>query len=137
MTDDGPPTIMVPAKRILVVEDLGDVRRGDHLIMVANVIVSHDTSRQSVVAIPLSHQVNKRARINHIDSITRDVVYTAIKELGPTTSMRISDHLRLERNDSSGRGKVSRMIAALKQSKRIERYMDDHTKMYTYKALSE
>lgn len=134
MTDDGPQTIMVPAQRILVVENLGDVRKGDHLIMVANVIVAHDTSRQSLmVATPAPRTLlERRLPKGSVDSITREVVYNVIKEIGPTTAIRISDHLKLARNDTSGRAKVGRMILFLKQSKEIRHQKDPKSKVSTY-----
>jgi hypothetical protein len=122
---------MVPARRILVVENLGNVQAGDHLIMVANVIVAHDTSRQNV-AVPVPRpppdksppRLRKPRNSNRIQTITRDAVYDAIKELGQTTSMRVSDHLKLARNDGPARSKVSRMILSLVESKQVHRQSD-------------
>jgi hypothetical protein len=140
--NEGPPTILVPARRILVVEDLGHVSRGDHVLMVANVIVSVDTSRNIESAhLPLSGrlpmQKQKRQRMLSVSEITQDLILKTIQDHNaPVSSMEISDSLNLERKDPARRGKVTRIISSLLETGQIKRAGDGRTKLFRYKVAN-
>jgi hypothetical protein len=135
--DEGPQTVLIPARRILVVDDLGTVRRGDHVLMVGNVIISIDTSRDTSTVMPppkaLSAPKRRKRRAN-INEITQQTVLDIIREHEPISSMEISDSLNLERKDPSGRGKVTRMIHSLMITQQI-RQADGRGKLFRYETI--
>jgi hypothetical protein len=135
--DEGPQTVLIPARRILVVDDLGTVRRGDHVLMVGNVIISIDTSRDTSTVMPTPKALSapkRRKRRANINEITQQTVLDIIREHEPISSMEISDSLNLERKDPSGRGKVTRMIHSLMITQQI-RQADGRGKLFRYETI--
>lgn len=141
MDDEGPPTVMIPARRILVADDLGQVRKGDHVLMVSNVIVSVDTSRQisdvnlttyAGPKLPMPKPATPSAKpptprpsirkMRTIHDVTSELVLQTIRQRAPITSIKISDSLNLDRKDGPARSKVTRMIGQLLQSGQIHRH---------------
>lgn len=153
---DLPPLEMIPGRRILVVDDLGPVHKGDHVVIVANVVVAVDTSRRpedvrmpdqkpTVHAYPEPvqrrqslPQINAAKRKKHgRHGITDDQVMTVLRQHAPLSAVKISDHLGLERHDAGSRGKVSRILKALIEKGIIDRISEDGVRMYRYDLITK
>lgn len=135
MIDDGPATILIPARRLLVVEDLGDVRAGDHVLVVANVIIAHDTSHRTsdnlLAQIASTKSAKPTARVT-VKDITHERVLMIVRERGPITSREISDLIGCERGDITTRSKVTRMITLLLSHHKIKRITDERRRSFRY-----
>ena len=106
MSDDA-PDFMIPARRLLVVDDLGTVRRGDHVILVGNVIVAVDTSRRETTPQQdLHHPATRRPAAQPPAQalrqppaqapITEDRLLELVRQHEPVDSVTLmNDHLLL------------------------------------------
>jgi len=132
-------------RRILVVQDLGPVNEGDHIIVVANVAVAVDTSRRpDPVVVKLkpvpTADVPKRAYKKRTVSepqpssleVNRASILNIIREFQPIASLQISDKLGLARNDSIKRHRVTDIIKSLRNKNEIQRYPDDRLGQFRY-----
>jgi hypothetical protein len=130
-------------RRILVVQDLGPVNEGDHIIVVANVAVAVDTSRHpDAVVVKLKpvlsgdaaepKRTSKKKAVELPLSPSRANILHVIREHQPIASMQISDKLGLERGDSKNRHRVTDMIKSLVRNKEIERRSDERVGHFRY-----
>jgi hypothetical protein len=152
--DVGLEEMMVPGRRVLVVNDLGPVHKGDHLIIVAGVVVALDTSRRPEdVALPGGHprppwsgnrpsisaastMPARPPRKRHTKiTLNEKQVLLLIRDHQPISSMAISDKLNLQRDDLPARGKITRILKALLETRQIKRHQDDRTRSFRYELI--
>ena len=140
-------------QRLLVVNELGPVHKGDHVIMVANVIVAVDTSRRpddvmspSVrptppeKAAPAYRRVMPKRPSHHkkpLAAITEKAIYTVIRDNQPITSIAISDKMGFERNDVSSRSKVTNLLRRLVDSRQVKRYKKPDGGLFRYEVETD
>lgn len=143
--------VMVRAERLLVGRDLGEVRQGDHLLVVGKLVFAVDTSRPvsrqavaprliaaaPVPSLPEKKQPEKRGpyRMRDVGQvlITEKMVLGTIQQARqPMSSLKIADALDIPRPDGSGRSKVARILNKLIAQARIVREVDGF-KQYRYR----
>jgi hypothetical protein len=138
-------------QRLLVVNELGPVHKGDHVLMVANVIVAVDTSRRPDDMIlpgvpplkpvpahaspPASSAMPRRVVRKKVVSITEHQIYLIVREQQPISSMQICDKLGIERSDLPTRSKVGRLLKNLADTGRIRRHQDERTRVFRYETV--
>jgi hypothetical protein len=146
--------MMIPGRRVLVVNELGPVHKGDHLVIVAGVVVALDTSRRPEdVMLPVARppvwpsepsepsdrvaamsRRHYRKRKNMV-GVTSKQVWGIIRDHQPVASVVISDKLGLERDDLPARSKVTRILKALIEERQIKRHQDDRVRVFRYELL--
>jgi predicted transcriptional regulator len=125
---------ILKGQRVLVGNDLGEVRQGDYLILVGNVVVSLDTSRRPTDPLirrsepPLMHKKapskaggkpRRMASMAEKQAITAERVLELVQQHQPVGSMRVSDLLNIPRNSMSLRARVSYVLTALRDEGRL------------------
>jgi hypothetical protein len=122
---------LLEGERVLVGNDLGEVRQGDHLILVGNVVVALDTSRRPTDPLILRSErsdprttgmpIPPRAGASKAEkqAITAEIILKTVREHGPGVSMQISDWLNIPRDSTSMRSRVSYVLTALRKEGKL------------------
>lgn len=144
MVDD---TEMIPQRRILVGRNLGPVHMGDHVVVVADLVIAVDTSRRldaPDTQRPQQPNVQQRRTISkpkHSSltasaQVNQQRVLTLIREQQPITSMAISDFFGFARGDKTQRGRVKTILKQLIKRQNIRACEDGRTR-FSYEVIPQ
>jgi len=132
------------AQRLLVVKDIGEVNKGDHIIVFADCVVAVDTSRRpDDVSFPRPVPSERMERVSRTakpkkppaadmpdEEITPEHVLEKIREHQPITSLYLSDKLGLGRANLKARGRITHILKNLCVQGTIRRATDSRLPAY-------